>query len=264
MKNVTLNSASATNAEVVNSNMSYADGGIIAAPEYIGTPVIPFRTWVNAEIREAYPDLPTGVLPAIIGKRFALVDGKPKNDFKEIAGMQFLVLRSITAAESLFVRWLIQKVSSKQGEMNAMVRALAAALRSEYPEDNLEYKASVSLVYDILNSKADEKYETFSDNHNFEILGLFKIANTATDTNTQNLLRATFMICQRIDPDWSLADSLQLTQDEIDEISLFWDTENNKGIVPEKVEEPEEETSEEPAKSEEPDESEVETEAKKD
>lgn len=210
--------------------------------EYVEMPVVPFRIWVNREMKAAYPDLPTGVLPAILGKRFQREldkhgKGLLKGDSKVVAGMEFLTLNSITSAESLFGRWLSNKVATKQGEMNAIIRNLASSLRAEYPDEKLEYKASVSLVYDILNSKAAEKFEVFADIHNLEILELYRLANTATDESTQNLLRATFMICQRVEPDWALADSLQLTQDEIDEIILFWETENNKGVPPEKPEE---------------------------
>ena len=242
MKQITLdsnsNSSVAAVPEIIPATGSIASLNQFEQPEYIDAPTPLFRHWINNEISSNFPDLPSGVLPTILGKRFQLVDGKPKGNFIEIAGMKFLKLNSITAAESLFARWLIQKVTTKQGEMNATIRSLAAALREAYPEDKLAYKDSVTLVYNILNSKADEKYEPFADTHNQTIMDLFKLANTATDEGTQNLLRATFMITQRIDPDWSVADSLQLTQTEIDEISLFWDTENNKGVVPVKEVEP--------------------------
>jgi hypothetical protein len=98
--------------------------------------------------------------------------------------------------------------------------------------NKLSVAKSRELVYDILNGQADEKYSLFAENNNEVCQQIIKIAGNSTNEKTQNLLRITFMISHRVDPEWSLADSLQLISTENKAILDFWAKEANGGVEP--------------------------------
>jgi hypothetical protein len=96
----------------------------------------------------------------------------------------------------------------------------------------LSIAASKELIYALLNNRGGDCYDIFVDAEGESIQEIMKIANTTTSEGNQNILRATFMIAHRIDPDWSVGDTFQLLATEIEAIMKHWAKEKNGGVEP--------------------------------
>jgi hypothetical protein len=105
---------------------------------------------------------------------------------------------------------------------------------------------SKDLIYAMLSQRGGDCYDIFMDDEGEAVDEIMRIANTTTSEKNQDILKITFMLAHRVDPDWSIRDSYQLLSTERDLIMKLWRTEANGGVEPVEAKDSDEDDEPEP------------------
>lgn len=108
-------------------------------------------------------------------------------------------------------------------------------LKAEHDAKILSVAGSRDLIYNVLNGRGGNLYEIFSDEESESINAIFKIANSSVSQKFQDLLKISFMIAHRVNPNWRMSESFELLASEVSKMIDFWAKEKNGGITPELV-----------------------------
>ena len=160
---------------------------------------------------------------------------------QQVGRFQFPVLNELTAREAWFFESLEVLNGEKTSELKLLIRNLGKQLKSTCKLKSLRegidnlFEASEEL----LNSP---EYESFLEANEQEIDSLVELCRIVQGENSVGWLRVTFFILSRSTGNWTLGDTVSMTNSEIKEILDFISLEANRGVVP--ASEPQEEEKE--------------------
>jgi hypothetical protein len=155
---------------------------------------------------------------------------------EEVGTLSFSVLNDLTSREAWFFECLESLNGNRTSELQLVLRNLGKKLQKACGIKSL--KEAINLLFDPSDEIIDSQpYQDFSDENQGEIERLIELFRISQDSNAVNWLRVTFFILSRTTTEWTLGDTVSLTNKQIDEILAFISKEANGGVVPEPKEE---------------------------
>jgi hypothetical protein len=218
-------------SEIQVSNQSSLNGRGATQPQHQPDPV---RHWINHQVSMDSPDMPFdgGILSPVLLKKFQ------DRETADVGGYKIPVIKSLTAAESIFYEFLSVKMANRSQEMRSAMAALTNRVLAEYP-DLASRKDGEKLMIAIVNGSAPAAYSNFADQNAELIASIYQLSNKSMSEQQQNMVLACFMVAHRVDPDVTTTDILALTKTELEEFGQFWAKEANGGVTPPPPKEPE-------------------------
>jgi hypothetical protein len=192
------------------------------------------RHWINHQVSMDSPDMPFdgGILSPVLLKKFQ------DRETADVGGYKVPVIKSLTAAESIFYEFLNVKIANRSQEMRSAMAALTNRVLAEYP-DLASRKDGEKLMLAIVNGSAPAGYNTFAEQNAELIASIYQLSNKSMSQQQQDMVLTCFMVAHRIDPDVTTTDILALTKAELEEFGQFWAKEANGGVTPPPPKEPE-------------------------
>jgi hypothetical protein len=164
----------------------------------------------------------------------------PCSDFERserVAGFDFPVFNELLTREAWFFELLEEANSASNKKFKVAIKTLSSKLQLALGIES-QTVALQMLLEPTAEQIADGRYDDFMIDNSVEVEEVIDLFKQTQDNLAFNWLRVTFFIASRLNPGWTLGDTVNLRKSQISDILAFILLEANGGVIEEPITEP--------------------------